>query len=388
MIAIACILIAIALLPTLMVLSNRRLFQPPVDVFEAAESAADDSELNSQAAAQAELPSVSVLIPARDEAGAIEASVRAALDSLAVEVEVVVLDDDSQDATADIVTAMAAEDARVRLVSGRPLPAGWNGKQHACAQLASVAKYQRLVFLDADVRLAPPALARLIAQQQRSDVALLSAFPYQETGTFWERLLIPLMHYILLGFLPLGRMRQQADPSLAAGCGQLFLTQQADYQRAGTHAAIKSSRHDGLKLPRAYRAAGMMTDVCDGTDLARCRMYTSGPAVMRGLLKNADEGIAKPTLIGPFSFLLLGANVAPPLLLVLSLLDGRWWLILLAAIATVLAWLPRWLCALQFRQSRLGVLLHPFAMLVFVGLQWIAFVNAMRGKRVAWRGRL
>ncbi|XZE52854.1 glycosyltransferase family 2 protein [Planctomycetaceae bacterium SH139] len=387
MIAIACILIAIALLPTLMVLSNRRLFQPPVVVVETTD-ANEDGQLSSLAAEQAELPSVSVLIPARDEAGAIEASVRAALDSRAVEVEVVVLDDDSQDATADIVTAMAAEDARVRLVAGRPLPAGWNGKQHACAQLASVAKYQRLVFLDADVRLAPSALARLIAQQQRSGVALLSAFPYQETGTFWERLLIPLMHYILLGFLPLGRMRQQADPSLAAGCGQLFLTQQAEYQQAGTHAAIKSSRHDGLKLPRVYRAAGMMTDVCDGTDLARCRMYTSGPAVMRGLLKNADEGIAKPTLIGPFSVLLLGANVAPPMLLVISLLDGRWWLILLAGIATLLAWLPRWLCALQFRQSLLGVLLHPFAVLVFVGLQWIAFVNALRGKKVAWRGRL
>ena len=365
----------LAFIPAIMVLRNRALF-----LRAAFPSLVGQDEKVRE--------SVSVLIPARDEAEAIARSVNCVLKSEGVDVEVVVLDDASTDATPDIVAAMAQRDPRVRLISGRPLPPGWNGKQHACWQLAEAATHPWVVFLDADVRLSCDALERLLVQRESSKALLLSAFPYQETETFWERLLIPMMHFILLGFLPLDRMRASSDPAFAAGCGQLFLTDAEAYRWAGTHESIKGSRHDGLKLPRAYRQKKLMTDLCDGTDIATCRMYKNSGEVFRGLLKNATEGIASPKLIGPFSVMLLGGSVLPFVMLPLALIAGGWWSVAVSGTAVVLAWLPRFQCAIRFSQPLIGAWLHPLAVLVFVGLQWLALAQQLRGKRVAWRGRV
>ena len=360
----------LALLPALTFLANLSLFRrlPP-------------------AASDRDFAPISVLIPARDEEKSIDACIRHALQCEDVTVEVVVLDDESTDGTADIIRSIAREDDRVRYVAGSPLPDGWNGKQHACMRLAEEARYPRLVFLDADVRLAPDSLARLAAHQDATCTALLSAFPRQQTGTILERWIIPLMHFILLGFLPLRRMRQSVHPAYAAGCGQLFMTSATDYRKAGTHAAIKGSRHDGLKLPRAYRETGLMTDVTDGTDLALCRMYGSASEVIRGVLKNAIEGIAAPKLIFPFSILLIGGSVLPVLTLGVALSDRHVPALLVSAAGVVLGHLPRAISAFRFRQSIIGVLFHSVATLLFVLLQWVALVNHLRGRQVAWRGR-
>ncbi|WP_182866971.1 glycosyltransferase [Rhodopirellula sp. JC639] len=332
-------------------------------------------------------PCVSILIPARDEASAIGRCVEAALASEKVTTEVIVLDDDSTDATAEIVAQLGQADQRVRLIHGRPLPAGWNGKQHACWQLAAAATYDRFVFLDADVRLAPDALFQLISYHDETGVGLLSTFPHQITGTWLEKWLIPMMHYILLCYLPFSRMRSHPDTGLAAGCGQLFLTSRQDYENAGTHEAIKSSRHDGVKLPRTYRSAGLMTDVVDGTDLAECRMYRGATEVVRGVLKNATEGIAAPKLIVVFSVLLLGASVLPLVALVLSVAENHSVAIAISGVAIVLAHLPRLIAVVRLRQSLFGALCHVPATTVFVLLQWIALANHLAGRQIAWRGR-
>jgi glycosyltransferase involved in cell wall biosynthesis len=364
--------IAIALLPAVTFLNNLPLF-----LFS---GRGDDCDGEST-------PRVSVLIPARDEARVIANSVQAALASQRVDVEVIVLDDGSSDATGEIVRRFADTDSRVRYLRGAALPAGWNGKQHACKQLAAAATCDRIVFIDADVRLQPDALIQLIRYQTRGQVALLSAFPQQETGTILEKWIIPMMHVILLGFLPLRRMRASSHPAYAAGCGQLFLTSKRDYDRAGTHEAIRSSRHDGVKLPRAYRQAGLMTDLVDGTDLARCRMYDSAGAVIRGVMKNAVEGIANPKLILPFSLLLLGGSVLPIVTLVWSVVVHSVPGIVLSAVGVILGHLPRAIAAVRFRQPISGVLCHSLATLVFVALQWAALALHLLGRQVAWRGR-
>ena len=153
------------------------------------------------------------------------------------------------------------------------MPAGWCGKQHACHVLAQRARHPLLVFIDADVRLAPDALARMAGFMEHSDVALASGVPFQELGTFSERLLIPLIHFILLGFLPMHLMRRTRLPALSAGCGQLFIARRDGYEQCGGHARLRDSLHDGIKLPRIFRRAGFATALFDATDLASCRMY-------------------------------------------------------------------------------------------------------------------
>ena len=230
----------------------------------------------------------------------------------------VVLDDHSDDGTADVVRGLAARDPRVRLATGPPLPPGWCGKQHACALLGREARHSLLLFLDADVRLTPSGLSQMVAFQRSSNADLVSGIPFQETGTWLERLLIPLIHFILLGFLPLGKMRASRDPAFAAGCGQLFLARRAGYEQVGGHAAVRTSLHDGLTLPRAFRQAGLATDLCDATGVASCRMYRSAREVWFGLAKNATEGLASPRLIGPATLLLLGGQVLPLVLLAVA----------------------------------------------------------------------
>ena len=384
MLVLAIVSLVIACLPAIMLAKNLPVFLFPVPSEN--QSAADKGRAEMQKD-DSNLAGVSVLIPARDEQDGIAASVNAALNSQGVNVEVLVLDDHSTDRTAEIVQQMAGMDPRVRYLVGEELPEGWNGKQFGCKQLAEAAAYSTLVFIDADVRLKSDALQRLVTCYAAKGVGLLSVFPHQETRTILEMWIIPLMHYVLLGFCPLHRMRMDPSPALAAGCGQLFMTNQDAYRRAGTHAAIRGSRHDGVKLPRAYREAGLMTDVYDGQELAECRMYHSAPEVIRGVLKNATEGLAAAKLIFPFTILLIGGSVLPLILLVWSLAVGDSIAALVSAIAVLTGHFPRLLAALRLSQSWLGVLCHAPATLLFVILQWIAFLNHLAGRQVAWRGR-
>lgn len=335
--------------------------------------------------------SVSVLIPARDEADSIATTCQAVLASRGVTLELVVLDDDSRDDTAGIVERLAREDSRVRLIRGRPLPAGWCGKQHACSQLAEAARHETLLFMDADVTLHPDGVARGVAFLEESGVALASGFPRQLTGSFVEWLLLPLIQYVLLGFLPLGMSRRRLTPSLAAGCGQMFLTRREAYEKAGGHAAIRASLHDGIKLPRAYRRAGLTTDVFDASDIADCRMYTRGIDVLTGLSKNATEGMATPQAVVPATLLLFGGQVLPAVLLGLGIVTGFRSFSAVACAATVTAVAlslgPRVVEAIRFRSSLTSCLAHPLAILMFLGIQWFGLVRRMAGFQASWKGR-
>ncbi len=359
-----------ALLPALLFRRNLRLYAPP--------PAPGD-----------ERPAISVLIPARDEEGSIRGAVEAALASTGVDIEVIVLDDHSADRTAAIVREIAARDPRVRLEPAPPLPAGWNGKVHACSVLAGLARHPLLLFVDADVRLAPDGAARAAVFLAASGADLASGVPRQETVTFLERLLIPLIHFVLLGFLPVARMRRSLHPAYGAGCGQLFLARREAYEKAGGHAAIHGSIHDGVDLPRAFRRAGHATDLFDATDVASCRMYRSAGEVWRGLAKNATQGLAAPGKIVPATLLLLAGQVMPPVLLGLALLGAVPAAVLIpAGLGTAAAWWPRLAAVRRFRQPLDGALLHPLAILIFLVLQWTALGGKLLGRPVGWKGRM
>lgn len=329
-----------------------------------------------------EPPSVSVLIPARNEGKSIEASLRSVLASTGVNFEVLVLDDGSEDDTAYVVQRIASNDRRVRLIDGQPLPPGWCGKQHACHALSQHARHDLMLFLDADVRLSPDALSRCIALLVGSKAELVSGFPRQETESFLERLLLPLIHFVLLGFLPLAGLRFTRLPAFAAGCGQLILVRRVAYLTAGGHAAIRASLHDGILLPRAFRSAGMFTDIFDGSDIAVCRMYRSAREVWFGLAKNAVEGMAAPGRIGVFTILLLGGQVLPFALLFWR--PQHFWP---AAAAIGLAYVVRLYSAVTFRQPVGSALLHPAGVLVLLAIQWYALARNVLRQPSAWKGR-
>jgi Glycosyl transferase family 2 len=336
------------------------------------------------------LGTMSVLVPARNEERVLEASLAGLCASRGVRLEILVLDDGSTDRTAEIVREFAARDSRVRLLSPVPLPAGWNGKQHACHVLASEARGEILCFLDADVRLAPEALASMSAFLQRTGSDLVSGFPREETKTPLECLLLPLIHFVLLSYLPLAAMRAFRAPGFGVGCGQFLMVRREAYRESGGHAAIRTTMHDGLLLAQVFRRHGLKTDIADLTHLAACRMYHNASEVWHGLSKNATEGMAAPARILPFTLLLFCGQVLP-LLLAISLaitpasFPGRWPALILTAL--VASFLPRVFSVWKYRQSLFSALLHPAGVAVLLVLEWSALVRKLAGQTVTWKER-
>lgn len=323
-------------------------------------------------------PVVSVLIPARNEEANIAEACASVLANEGVDLELVVLDDHSTDRTGAILRGIG--DKRLRIAQAPPLPPGWSGKQHACAHLATLTRHELMVFMDADVRLAPDALSRIAGFMQQHDVGLASGFPHQRTETWGERLLLPLIHFLLLGFLPMAMMQRLRAPSLGAACGQLIAVRRDDYRRAGGHAAIRGSLHDGVTLPRAFRHAGSMTGLFDADRLAVCRMYGSAREVWNGLSKNATEGMARPVGLPVWTVMLGGGQVLPiPLLLLAPSLPAVLAVLASMGLRLVIAW--------RFRQSWPSALLHPMGIAVLLLLQWVALLRAARGQPTQWRGR-
>jgi hypothetical protein len=328
-------------------------------------------------------------VPARNEERVLDGFIRNVLASQGVELELVVLDDASTDSTAERVSQWSDRDPRVRLVHGKKLPQGWCGKQHACYQLAESARFDTFLFLDADVTVQPNAIARSVAFLNQSKIDLGSGFPHQETPTVAGWLLLPLIHFVLLGYLPLSRSRLSNDPSLAAGCGQLFITTRSAYYAAGGHAVIKSSLHDGIMLPRAFRKAGLRTDIFDASDIASCRMYETNQDVLQGITKNATEGIGAPKTIVPFTILLGGGVVAPTLLLACMFTgNSQSWITMTGTLSGLaLSYFPRIMTLSRFRQSTGSVCFHPLAVGIFLTVQWFALGRRMLGIKTSWKGR-
>lgn len=230
---------------------------------------------------------VSVLVPARDEAGNIAGCLRALLaQQFGDRMEIVVLDDGSSDGTARIARETADGDRRVRVVDGTPPPAGWIGKAHACRQLAAAARPSSriLIFVDADVRLAPNAVAAAVDLLDRHRLDLISPYPRQLAATAAERLVQPLLQWSWLTLLPLRIAESAPRPSMAVANGQFLAVRRDAYERAGGH--VPGAVLDDIALARALRRAGGRGGLADGTDLASCRMYDGWAALRDGYTKS------------------------------------------------------------------------------------------------------
>lgn len=336
-------------------------------------------------------PTLSVIIPARNEALNIETCVRSVLAATYAPLEIIVVDDRSSDDTAEIVGRLAGAPetgGRVRLVRGTDLPPGWFGKQWALVQGYRAATGDLVLFADADTKHEPELISRAVTALRTEHVDLVSVIPRQEMGTFWERLVQPHVFFALQARI--GDLRQVNRTRTvwnAIANGQFVLTTQVAYEAVGTHAAVRDSVAEDVMLAQAYVRGGRDIFLVHAQDYMATRMYRSLSEIIGGWSKN----------------LALGAPLmAPPIAIVRRLLPYLMWLPVLAWIGPPLAWLVwRWDFTVIAMAASLGTWLEIYrreqapwwyALLYPFGAGIVAYImlrSAWRGSRkVEWRGRL
>jgi hypothetical protein len=325
---------------------------------------------------------VTVVLPVRDEEAQVGGCLAGLLAQRGVpDLRVVVVDDGSTDRTAAVVRAVA--DPRVALVPAGPLPPGWLGKPHACAAGVAAAPGPDdgvLVFVDADVRLAPDAVAAAVAVLDDAGLDLVSPWPRPLTGGPAERLVQPLSPWLWATTLPLRLAERSPRPSLAAANGQFLVVRRGVYARAGGHAAVRGEVIEDVALLRAVKRAGGRGGPVAGARLATCRMYDGWPALREGYTKSLWASVGgSPAGAVAAAAVLTAAGVVPALAALRGSRAG------LAGYAAAVAGRAV-SAALTGGRAWPDALAHPVSLLLLDVLT-ARSVRAHRRGTLRWRGR-
>ncbi len=330
---------------------------------------------------------VTVLIPARDEAAHIEATVRSVLAQTGVpDLTVVVLDDGSGDDTAELVEALAATDRRLVLIRGgdEPPPDGWLGKPWACARLAARATGSVLVFVDADVTLRPHAVRAVVATLRDQGLALVAPYPFQHADGWLERLVQPLVTWAWAATMPVRWGESSYRPSLSAANGQLLAVDAAAYSAIDGHGAVRHEVIEDVALMRAVKTSRRNAATVDGSHLADCRMYDGTAAVVDGYAKSLWSAFNGPAGSVAVNALLVTAYVVPALAAVTATRRRTRTIGLLGYAAGVTS------RALVARRTGERVIpdsfAHPASIAAFAVLNAVSWRRHLRGTNT-WKGR-
>jgi chlorobactene glucosyltransferase len=342
-----------------------------------------------------DLPTIGVVVPARNEADVIERCLEglAAQDYPTDRLSIVLVDDGSTDATAAIARRSAVANPRLAVMEAGTLPSSWTGKAHACQRGAMRVKGTWLCFIDADTSPQPPLLRTAIATAVGRGVEFLSLEPRQELITIWERLIIPA-GLCALGFA--GNVRRTTDPRdvAAAANGQFILVRRAIYERVGGHAAVRNEMAEDSALAAEVKAYDNHVALLDASSLISVRMYRNLEQLWEGLAKNVTEtfgGTGRTSIVVGCGLLMAWATFMVPAWLALMLLRSTLSPVSLAAfVAATLASLA--ITMMHVAAARYFAIPPGYGLLFPVGYTLAAFlamygIAERRRGRIAWKGR-
>ncbi len=345
----------------------------------------------------ANVPLISICIPARDEENNIRNCVEAALAQDYPNIEVIVLDDRSADSTLTQLKEIASRDSRLLPISGSDLPAGWAGKPHALFQAAAVARGEWLCFVDADTFLNPDAISSCYAKALETKADLFTTLTQQVLGSFWEKVVMPLvMTALSVGFSP----RKVNDPNRrdAIANGQFIMIKRAVYDAIGGHEKVKDQIVEDKAISEQVKWNGYRLIVADGLSVIRTRMYTSLPTMWAGWTKNIYLGLSdRPAMLwlGVFgaTLALLAALFLPvwPLLGVTWYLQDGEWLAIGVLAEALIVWgallLARAHVARKMYISIWYAWTTPLGAGIFAAMMITSAWKVISGQGVTWRGR-
>lgn len=233
-----------------------------------------------------DLPFISVIVPARNEEGKIERCLRSLAQQNYPRFEIIVIDDRSTDGTGQVIERLAKEYASIKPLKGSDTPSGWIGKCNALVQAVPHAGGQWFLFTDADTFHLPDSLRLAVSYAMQKESALISFMPVQELGSFWERLIMPVLLGSFLVGDPFNKINDPKDPRSYA-YGQYILIRKDVYEAVGGHASVANQILDDIVFARVVKGAGYPVNAADGQLLYRVRMYTDMESTWHGWTKNA-----------------------------------------------------------------------------------------------------
>ncbi|MCB0712033.1 MAG: glycosyltransferase [Ignavibacteriae bacterium] len=337
------------------------------------------------------MPKVSVLIPARNEEGNIAACISSLLHQTYPNLEVIVLNDSSEDRTEEILLKLRERRPELTILRGLPLPPGWIGKNWACHQLSAACSGELLVFTDADTVHRPESIASLVAFAERSGVSFFSGVPLQRMDSFWENVVIPMTQFLYFAYLPNRWITTKRDPRFSATNGQLLCTTRTAYNAIGGHEQVKEVIIEDVALGHRAKKLGIRTALAAAVDTVECKMYGSLSEIIAGFSKNFFPGLGYNwmLLIG-FVLFTLALYIAPLGFLVAGILQGNF--------SLTLFWMPisqlttgitiRLLTARTFKQERRYTLLHPLSSLMAIIIGINSARLSLRKGGMVWKGRV
>jgi glycosyltransferase involved in cell wall biosynthesis len=343
------------------------------------------------------LPSLSVVVAARDEVLEIETTVRRLLEQRYPGLEVIVVDDRSADGTGEILDRLLARAGgeRLAVIHNRVLPRGWLGKCHACRLGAERARGEWILFLDGDVELvADDLLARVVALASGRGYDHVAVIPDQRPVSPLQQALLSVfaqMYLLAARVYEMDRDKRRGG----AGIGAFNLVRRSSYDRIGGHVLLRMDPADDYKLGRLLKESGARQRLFDGVDLVRCPWHRGALNVARGLEKNLFAGFDYSVLeLAGFSILALALVFGPAAVALAStVLPTAAGAPGLAAFGCLPLALEVAFIGSGFRlQSRrfggsalLLSLVYPVAVLILIGAAWNSAIRTIARGGIRWR---
>lgn len=335
------------------------------------------------------LPAVDIVIPARNEGGKIERCLQSIQQQTHLPFQVWMVNDRSTDNTEAIMAQFAATDSRFHLIPGVDPPPGWVGKVNAIAQALPYLTAPWVLFLDADTWLHPENLERSLTVAEDHSIDLLTLIPHLECETFWERVILPSVVFLIGLKFPSYLVNHPNSP-VAIANGQYLLFRKTAYDRLGTHATVKHSVVEDLDLARLAKQKGLTLKIVSGLSYFKVRMYTSFADLREGWTKNMYFG--NPDKWVGLYLLRIGVTVALGVYPLLALCVAAWFSLSMdSVILPLLAW--GWMTVVigihryLYRVYPAYALLFPLAMGLIGWFMWESRQMALSKTGVTWKGR-
>lgn len=336
-------------------------------------------------------PLVSILIPARNEEKNIGRCLRSLIKQDYSNIEILVLDDNSDDATGIIAGRWSKKDSRIKSLRGEPLLQGWKGKSYACHQLSRHAKGEYLIFTDADTLHFPDSVSSSIAALLSNNLDALSVFPKQIMVTIHERMVVVFINLAVMAFMPLILIRRSKSPKFSIANGQFMLFKRKTYDSIGGHENIKKDIVEDVAISKQIKEYGFKFMVFDGRSNIYCRMYNGFREVVRGFSKfifaSMNYSIAR--LAAVISLILI-LFLVPLILFSAGFCIIRWPFIINAnlLIQISIIFIIRIVMTFRFRSRIFDIILHPLSMFYITVLSVNSVYQAKYGKGIYWKDRI